>query len=281
LLTLDSVVFTKPATVLPYARLAVIRPLFDNHPQSKTTRKPIQFVADIDILLINRGGVAHDGHPDSKRGRLGDNKGKDGGFEFATFLLRSNINRYEGDPMSIKVDAPAETVADRFLFATVLLWSFLGMCFPLYDTDFWWHLKTGQWILEGNGIPYVDLYTFTDSDKPWIDLHWGFQVLVAILYRLGGVPLVTLVKSAVITGGVAVAWRAGGVNLPAWKKAALWLLPIICIVGRGNERPEMLSQLFLAMWLWINLVSAAATGPLGELSCSFRARPCRGILLHD
>ena len=153
--------------------------------------------------------------------------------------------------MSVKLDVPTETIGDRLLFSVVLLWSFLSMCFPLYDTDFWWHLKTGQWILEGNGIPYVDLYTFTDSDKPWIDLHWGFQVLIAILYRVGGVPLVTLVKSGIITGAVAVAWRAGGTNLPAWKKAALWLLPIICIAGRGNERPEMLSQLFLAFWLWI------------------------------
>ena len=153
--------------------------------------------------------------------------------------------------MSVKVDTPTETVGERYLFALVLLWSFLGMCFPLFDTDFWWHLKTGEWILSGNGIPYVDLYTFTDSEKPWVDLHWGFQVLITILYHLGGVPLVTLVKSATITGAVAVAWRAGGTNLHSWKKAAFWLLPIICIAGRGNERPEMLSQLFLAMWLWI------------------------------
>ena len=153
--------------------------------------------------------------------------------------------------MSVKIDAPPETIGDRVLFALVLLWSFLGMCVPLYDTDFWWHLKTGQWILEGNGIPFIDLYTFIDSDKPWIDLHWGFQILITILYRLGGVPLVTVVKSGIITAAVAVAWRAGGTSLPAWKKAALWLLPIICIAGRGNERPEMLSQLFLVMWLWI------------------------------
>src|SRR5262249_22030980 len=38
---------------------------------------------------------------------------------------------------------------------------------------------------------------------------------------------------------------------PAWKKAAVWILPVICISGRGYERPEMLSQLFLAIWLWM------------------------------
>ncbi|WP_397569110.1 hypothetical protein [Schlesneria sp. T3-172] len=140
---------------------------------------------------------------------------------------------------------------ETILFSTVLIWTFLGLCFPMYDTDFWWHLKTGQSILAGNGIPGLDLYTFTDADKPWIDLHWGFQVLVAILYAIGGVPLVTLVKAGVVTAAVAIGWRACGNELPAWKKSLLWIFPIICIAGRGNERPEMLSQLFLAMWLWI------------------------------
>jgi len=140
---------------------------------------------------------------------------------------------------------------DTILLSTVLVWTFLGLCFPLYDTDFWWHLKTGQSIISGNGIPGLDLYTFTDADKPWIDLHWGFQILVAVLYAIGGVPLVSLVKAGVVTSAVAVGWMAGGTGLPPWKKSILWLFPIICIAGRGNERPEMLSQLFLALWLWI------------------------------
>ena len=144
-----------------------------------------------------------------------------------------------------------ENLWNWILFAALMLWTFVGLCFPMLDTDFWWHLKTGDWILEHGTVPYIDLYTYTDSDKAWIDLHWGFQLLITILYRMGGIPLVTLVKAATITAAVAVAWKAGGPNLPAWKKAAIWILPIICIAGRGNERPEMLSQLFLAMWLWI------------------------------
>ena len=152
---------------------------------------------------------------------------------------------------AIDGETPQEVFWNRILFATLQSWTFLGMCFPLFDTDFWWHLKTGEWILAGNGIPYVDLYTFTDAEKPWIDLHWGFQVLITLLYHAGGIPLVTLVKAGVYTGAVAVAWHAGGAGLPPWKKVVLWILPIICIAGRGNERPEMLSELFLAIWLWI------------------------------
>jgi len=140
---------------------------------------------------------------------------------------------------------------DRVVFCGLLLWTFLSLCFPLADTDFWWHLKTGEWILQNGAIPQVDLYTFSSVGRPWIDLHWGFQLLITLLYRLGGIDLVILTKAAVITAAVAVAWSAGGGNLPVCKKAGLWILPIVCIVGRGFERPDMLSLLFLAGWLWM------------------------------
>jgi hypothetical protein len=146
---------------------------------------------------------------------------------------------------------PRERFWNRVLFGTVLVWTFLATCFPMFDTDFWWHLKTGEWILQNGTTPAVDLYTFTDSDKPWIDLHWGFQILIALLYRAGGVPLVSLVKSAITTVAVAIGWHAAGNRLPGWKKLLIWIFPLICITGRANERPEMLSMLFLAVWLWV------------------------------
>jgi hypothetical protein len=140
---------------------------------------------------------------------------------------------------------------DRLLFVGLVVWTFLTLIFPLYDTDFWWHLKTGELMLRDGVVPHVDWYTFTDFEKPWIDLHWGFQILIALLYRLGGVDLIIVVKAAVITGAVAVGWLAAGKGLPVWVRVLAWLAPVVSISGRGYERPEMLSQLFLAIWLYI------------------------------
>lgn len=137
--------------------------------------------------------------------------------------------------------------------AILLVWTFLLLCFPMFDTDIWWHLKTGELILKDGKLPQVDWYTFTDYERPWIDLHWGFQILMALLYRAGGVNLLILAKAAVLTAAIAVAWSAGGRNLPIWGKTLIWILPVICITWRGYERPEMLSLLFLAGWMWIVL----------------------------
>ncbi|HTI50400.1 MAG TPA: hypothetical protein VL475_05595 [Planctomycetaceae bacterium] len=152
---------------------------------------------------------------------------------------------------SISCEPAIPSRADRLIFVGFLLWIFVSLIYPLYDTDFWWHLRTGELMLQGNAPPQVDLYTFTDSDKAWIDLHWGFQVLIAVLHRLGGVNLVIFIKAGVITAAVAIAWLASGRSLPGWLKAPLWTLPVIAISGRGYERPEMLSQLFLAVWLFV------------------------------
>lgn len=135
----------------------------------------------------------------------------------------------------------------------LILTTFILCIFPLMDTDLWWHLKTGQLIWERGDVPRSDWFTFSDADRPWIDLHWGFQLFVTLLYTLGGVNLIILVKAAVISTAVGIGWFATGKVLPAWLRAAIWVPAVICITGRGYERPEMLSQLFLAMWLWIAL----------------------------
>ncbi len=155
---------------------------------------------------------------------------------------------------------------------------FLACCFPLMDTDFWWHLRTGELMFQ-RGFPDLDWYTFTDFDKPWIDLHWGFQVVMTGIYHVGGASAVVLFKAGILALALAVAMSAGAgsrhfpaadaeggasrpsapgvperanlTSVPSSAQILLWLLPAITISGRGYERPEMLSLLFLATWLWI------------------------------
>ena len=163
--------------------------------------------------------------------------------------MRDPVRRDAQRSAALRVAAnlPARSAIGGLL----ILATFLLCIFPLTDTDFWWHLRTGQLIWQRGEVPRTDWYLFTDSDRPWIDLHWGFQLLVAGLYSLGGVNLVVLTKAAVLSAAVAIAWSAVGKELPAWLRAFVWIPAVICISGRGYERPEMLSQLFLAMWLWI------------------------------
>ncbi|QDT91438.1 hypothetical protein [Gimesia algae] len=140
---------------------------------------------------------------------------------------------------------------ELFFLSLLLIWTFLVACFPLRNMDIWWHLRTGQLILERGTVPYFDWFTFIDYDRPWIDLHWGFQILVTWLYRWGGVDLLILAKSFCLALTIGVAWYASGRSLSACWKALCWVLPVICLSGRSVVRPEMLSLLYLAVWMYV------------------------------
>ena len=36
------------------------------------------------------------------------------------------------------------------------------------DPDTWWHLRTGQWILENGAVPDADPFSFTVPGAPWL-----------------------------------------------------------------------------------------------------------------
>ena len=137
------------------------------------------------------------------------------------------------------------------VLAVVLAWTFLLGCTPMRSTDIWWHLKTGQLVLADYSVPRTDWFTYTDVNSVWIDLHWGFQVLAATVYEYTGVDGLVLMKAVCLTGTIALLWYCVDSQLPAWGKAVCLLLPIICLSGRSVVRPEMLSWLFLPVWLWI------------------------------
>lgn len=162
--------------------------------------------------------------------------------------------RPDYDPSEAPSDhTPLDPLVERFVPGLLLICMFLLCLFPMLDHDLWWHLRTGRLIWEEKAIPQVDRYLFTDFERPWVDLHWGFQLMVWGLYCLGGTTLIQLVKAAVLTVAVAVGWRASGQGLPTWQRVLVWIPAIICITGRAYERPEVLSQLGLVIWLWAAL----------------------------
>ena len=74
------------------------------------------------------------------------------------------------------------------------------------DTDFWWHLKTGEYIVEHGKLPVPDPFSYTsgygepaypgEETVRYFNLthEWLAQVLWWLLYQLGGFPAVVLWK---------------------------------------------------------------------------------------
>lgn len=145
------------------------------------------------------------------------------------------------------------------LGVAIVVWTFLLGCTPLRDFDVWWHIRTGQLILERGAVPETDWFTYTNSDQPWIDLHWAGQVAVALLYRLGGVNAILLGKATAGALAVALGWAASGRRLPLWIKTGVWIVGVTAFAGRILERPDTISVLALSCWIY--LLSSAVDHP--------------------
>jgi tetratricopeptide (TPR) repeat protein len=140
---------------------------------------------------------------------------------------------------------------DPVLVAAFLALGFLLGAFPLKDTDFWWHLRTGDLIRQTGQVPHHDLYTYTAANHPWVDLHWGFQVLLSWGYAHGGVVALALAKCTITCLAllllVTARWRQG----PVWVLLLAWLPALLVLGGRMYIRPETLTLLYLAIDLAI------------------------------
>lgn len=140
---------------------------------------------------------------------------------------------------------------DWLWLAALLLLTFLVGCVEIEDPDLWWHLRTGQLIYERGEIPRHDWFTYTNPESEWIDLHWGFQLIAAALWSLGGAALLVWLKALVQTAAIGVAVFASRGEASWRRMAACWLPAVLVFSGRNQVRPEMFSFLFLALELAI------------------------------
>ncbi len=126
---------------------------------------------------------------------------------------------------------------------------FLLCCFEMLDNDVWWHLRGGEWILHNNRVPDLDPFSFGSADQRWIDLHWLFQVCLALAARAGGMSGVMLLIAAVGAAAVVMALAARPAGAPLPVVLMIWLPVLVLASNRFDPRPEMFTLLYLAGFL--------------------------------
>lgn len=138
-------------------------------------------------------------------------------------------------------------IADVGILLLVLGLTFVLGIFPQHDTDFWWHLRTGDLILKTGQLPRTDWYTFGAASHAWIDLHWGFQVALSALYAAGGVNATIAAKCIVTTLALGLLITAKRREWPLWVMALAWVPALLVLGGRMYVRPETLTLLYLSI----------------------------------
>lgn len=116
------------------------------------------------------------------------------------------------------------------------------------DPDMWWHLRTGQLILQ-EGIPHNDTFSFTVPDHEWITHEWLSQVFMWGIYRVAGLEglMVTFALLIALAFWLVYLCSAGRPFLAAF----VVLLAALASAIVWGARPQIFNLLLTAAFVYI------------------------------
>jgi hypothetical protein len=168
----------------------------------------------------------------------------------------------------------------RVFVAILALGLFTMAARSVTDPDVWWHLRTGQLIIQTHSVFHPDPYSFTRFGQRWVDHEWLSQVLIFALYRLAGWGGLIAGFGAVTAATFLMVFLrcpgrpyvAGVITLlgafasaPSWgvRPQMLTLLLaslLLLILERSYQHPTLLWWTPALMLLWVNLHAGYALG---------------------
>lgn len=120
----------------------------------------------------------------------------------------------------------------------------------LVDADVWWHLRTGQWIVQHRWVPYTDSFSRFGMGRPWAAYSWVFEVAIYGLFtRLGLVGLLVYVYALMlaVTAALHSLVRKFEPRLPY--SVALTGLALLALAPFYTPRPWLFTILFFILEL--------------------------------
>jgi hypothetical protein len=153
----------------------------------------------------------------------------------------------------------------RLLVAAATAAFLLGLFSPeIYDTDFWWHLRTGQYIVNTRSLPSPDPFAWTTAGAPDayagesrtrqfnLTHEWLAQAGLYEVWRVAGFPGVVAARA------LSMMVVCGLVGLIAWRRRQNWAASLFAALAAGSvlaglayDRPYQVTFLFLAATLAI------------------------------
>jgi tetratricopeptide (TPR) repeat protein len=71
---------------------------------------------------------------------------------------------------------------------------------PSADGDVFWHLAAGREMVATGALLHADPFSVSAAGRPWVDVHWLFEVAVHAVHSWGGLLGLILVKCALTAG---------------------------------------------------------------------------------
>jgi hypothetical protein len=127
-----------------------------------------------------------------------------------------------------------------FLFFTSLI--------PLPPNDFWWHLKIGEYIYTNHTIPTTNMFAWTlPDDQPFFYATWLAELFFYVLYRFGGLALITTTRTVFIGLSIWLVASESHRRSTSWRITSV-VIALLCIMITNNL------PIRTQMWSWIPFI---------------------------
>src|SRR5215217_1704158 len=140
-----------------------------------------------------------------------------------------------------------DTTLKRIFEVYVFVFAFLFASRPLSDGDFWWHLKTGEYIVRNFSIPRIDFYSFTVPGKAWVAHEWLSEVIFYLIYTRAGFNTLIFIFTVLTVLAFWMVFRR--TNAHPFVKGFAVLLSVWSILPTMGVRPRTFTLLFAAIYL--------------------------------
>lgn len=126
------------------------------------------------------------------------------------------------------------------------------------EPDLWWQLATGDWILANKSIPTSDVFSFTYFGTKWINIKWGFEVLISLCTKAFGYEFIYVIQALVTVAFLYFTLKLVNFkNKPfldkTWANSLIIICSFVFLAASSNRiigRPEMFSHLFTLVFIY-------------------------------
>ena len=138
----------------------------------------------------------------------------------------------------------------------VYLYVFYAGSALLNDGDTFWHIATGQWILQHGAVPSVDPFSHTMPGAPWTAHEWLSEVLLTTAHNLGGWTGVVALTATMFSAAIALLTRALLKSIEPVYALVFAIYAVLMTASHLLARPHILATPLMIIWL-IELVRAS------------------------
>jgi tetratricopeptide (TPR) repeat protein len=119
------------------------------------------------------------------------------------------------------------TVASKLPASSLLPAALLGLAAastglqPSADGDIWWHLAAGREMVARRELLFSDPFSSGANGRPWIDVHWLFQLASYGVHEVFGLEGLVLAKCALLGLGACLLYFSLEARRGSWARGVL------------------------------------------------------------